>query len=240
MSDEQTINEMGSDPITSVEVNNEAPNQEADANSSDQQQEHNSVPYQRFQEVNAQKNEYKQQLDQTIANINEYMASQNATNQQSVQEEPVGNIETVEDVLALVDKKVQEKIAPIQKQRQDEMYTNTVKSYFSSNQEASQLKDQIDSYYDSLPDYRKKSIYEAVSFGDTSVLDEIKNTVSVQHNSNLMDMTNSAVAKDVAMAASPQNTKKNVVNQPTLTDIKDSGKKSGDFGSYFKAFASTI
>jgi hypothetical protein len=238
---DDNVDVMGGETVVVGEVN-QPEAQEADL-AQDSEQSNNApeaVPYERFSQVNAEKNTLKQELEQQRAlnnqlsqNVNEYLESQKT---QNVEPSP---IETVDDVMSFINKEIDNRVKPIEEQRKQETYVNNVNNFFSSDKEASGIRDQIDSYYNNLPSYRKEGIVEAVSRGDVSVLNEIKNTVAMQHNINLKNMASEAVSNTSAKTLSPNANKVVRETAPGLSDLVSQGKKEGNFDGFFSQYVNS-
>lgn len=222
------------------EVNQPSGEIQSDAQNSEQGNKiPESVPYDRFAEVNREKNELRQKYEEQIALTNQYAQSTTdyINQQQNTQPVQEPQIETVDDVMSYINSKIEERVKPIEQQRFVESYENNVKSWFNQDKQANEIKDQIDSYYTNLPDYRQQSIVDAVSRGDVSVLNEIKNTVMLQHNNNLKSMANESVANDINKMVSPQSKKVIRDGEPSMNDLINEGAKTGNFDQFFSAFS---
>ena len=239
MTETNELDVMGSDPIVATEVNEQA--EETQSEFPDSGKENSvpeTVPYNRFSEVNARKNELEKQSieDQALIkslsqNVNEYLETNKAPESN---EDP--QIETIDDVMSYINKAVDSRVKPIEEQRLIETYTNNVESFFSSNKDAESMRGQIDEYYNNLPSYRRESIVTAISKGDTSVLNEIKNTVALQHNKNITNMTQEAVLNDATRTMSPNASKIVKESKPGFSDLIKKGKETGNFDSVISQF----
>lgn len=240
--DNNSVDEYGSEPISSIEVNQEPAQAENEQDSAQENKAPEAIPYERFQKVNSEKNEWKTKYDELQGNINEYLANTNRQSayeqQNAVKETQVPEINSVEDMMQYIEKKVEERVKPIEQQRAVDMYDRTVNNFFETDAEAKALKSDIDSYYDALPNYRKKQVVEAVSFGDTSVLQEIKNTVALKKQASINNMTNQAVNADAQRTVQPSAAKVVRSGEPGFRDIMTEAKKTGNFTDVFKAMVS--
>jgi len=218
-------------------------NQPTDESQSDSQSSSESskvpetVPYDRFSEVNSEKNVLKKKYDEQVAlnnqlsqNVNQYLESHKSPDVTTPQ------IESIDDVVSYINKEIDSKVKPIEQKRLQETYVNNVNNYFSGDKQASEIRDQIDQYYNNLPSYRQESIYDAVSRGDVSVLDELKATVSMKHNSNLKSMADEAVVTESTRTIAPNTNKVIRDSKPGLSDLISKGKKEGNFGNFFTQF----
>jgi hypothetical protein len=236
------VDVMGGETVTVNEVNK--PTEATQEIANDSGQENNvpeAIPYERFSKVNNEKNELKQQLEeqrilntQLSQNVNQYLESQQA---QNVQEPKVP--ETVEDVMSFINQEIDNRVKPIEEQRKQETYANNVNNFFASDKDAGNIRSEIDQYYNSLPSYRQQGIVDSVSRGDMSVLNEIKNTVMLQHNNNLKTMASNAVASDASKTLSPSANKVTRDVQPGLGDLAAEGAKTGNFNDFFSSFVNS-
>lgn len=198
-----------------------------------------TVPYDRFSQSIAEKNEIKRKYEEQVAlnnelsrNVNQYLETQVS---QNTVEQP--NFETIDDVTRYIDSQVENRVKPIEEQRKQEKYINNINSYFSSNGEAAGLRAQIDQYYDRLPTYRKEAIVESVSRGDVTVLDELKSYVALQHNNNVQNMANESAMSDVNRTMVPNANRIVRETPPGMGDLISKGKETGNFGSVFQQLA---
>lgn len=238
MSEENNINVMGSEPISSIEVKEEATQDVVADDSNQQNKVPEAIPYDRFQQVNSEKNEYKQKYDELQGQISEYLRTHNATAQNNVDEEPV--IEDIKDLTAYMDRKVQEYVAPLQQQQLQQNYNSNLENFFASDLKAKELKEEIDSYYRGLPENDRINIANAVASGNMSRLNEIRAFVAEQRNNNLQTMANEAVQGEVNKAFSPQATKVVRQGDPTPSDLIKKGKETGNFNDFFRTLANQI
>ncbi len=226
---------MGGESISSLSEVQQEPAQAEPANSEQETRDTQAVPYDRFQKVNTEKNEYKQKYEDVMNNINSYMAANGA--QETSQEQ--APIESMDDLMTHIDSMVSQKMAPVQQTLNEQKYTASVNGYFASNPEANEMRSDIDNYYQGLSNIRKSQVVESVLAGDTTVLDEIKNTVKLQHTTNLGNMAAQQAVDEASKAMPPSNTRITKQTDPTVNDLVDHGKKTGDFNAYFSALAST-
>ncbi len=238
MSD-NNVDVMGGESVQVNEVNDQPEAVQDQAQDSVQENKvPESVPYDRFSSVNAEKNELKQKLEQANAlnqqlsqNMNQYLESQNT---QATQEPEMP--ETVEDVMSFINKEIDNRVKPIEEQRLRENITNNVNNYFSQDKEAAAVKDQMDQYYDNLPSYRQQAILDSVSRGDVSVLNEIKHTVALQHNTNLKNMATESANNEANKTLTPGANKIVRETAPGMNDLISEGKKTGNFDNFFSQF----
>jgi hypothetical protein len=245
MSDQNTVDEFGSEPISSIEVKEQGTTEQVETGDSTQEKASTpeSIPYDRFSQVNKEKNEIKAKYDELQANVNEYLSN---SNRQSAQDQETANsvanlpnIDTVEDLLSHLDQRVeaqvQERLKPIEEKTRQDAYVSNVESFFNSTGATQEERSEMDSYFDSLPDYRKKSVVDAVSLGDTTVLNEIKSFVTSQKAQNLQGLTNQAVSDDANRVSQPASTKVVRAGNPSFSDKMDAARKTGDFTSVFES-----
>jgi len=240
MSD-NNVDVMGGEAVVAPEVNQPAEQSSDQVQDSGQESKApEAVPYDRFSQVNSEKNDLKKKLEeqrsinnQLSQNVNQYLETQNAQVTQATQDP---QIETVDDVMSYINKEIDNRVKPIEDQRKQETYVNNVNNFFTGDKEASGMRDQIDTYYNNLPSYRKEGIVDAVSRGDVSVLNELKHTVAMQHNNNLKNMATESVQADIGKTLSPNANKVVREQQASSSSLIAKGKKEGNFGEFFSQF----
>jgi len=173
------------------------------------------VPYQRFSEVNSN---YKKSME-TIAEkdrIIEAMAANVPPQTQQPLDTGRSEIESVDDLFSVLGEKLEEKIAPIQKELAISKFEKNTHAYFNSNPKAAELQPEIDSYFDTLSKNRQQAIVDSIALGDTSVLKELTNTVLMEKQNNLQGMANEQIQSQQNQVHSPSNTK--VVKTQSVSD----------------------
>ena len=213
---------------------------EAPANPSEQDsQVPTSIPYERFSEVNNEKNELKKKYEEQLSinnrmsgQVTEYLDSVNSTSKEA--EAP--QIETIDDVMNYIKNEVDSRVKPIEQERKTESYVNNVKNFFANDKEASELRTEIDQYVGNLPSYRKESILTSVSNGDISVLNEIKHTVAQNSNANIKKMVSDSANADINKTLTPGTSKVTRETKSSTGDLISKGKKDGNFQDFFSSF----
>ena len=231
----ENVDAMGGETVTVGEVNQPSEAVQEQAQSSEQSNKvPEAVPYDRFSQVNSEKNDYKEKYEQQVAINNEHLNNANQFMQAQAPQAETAQIDSVEDLMKAVDLKVNEATQSYRDQQHLQSLNMNKDAYFNGNPEAKALETQILDLYKSKPTYMQAAIDHAVSMGDTSVLDEMKNTVALQHNGNVKNMANEAALKDANKTLSP--TAHKVVKETggrTKAELLAHGKKTGDFSGIF-------
>lgn len=198
-----------------------------------------TVPYNRFSEVNQEKNDLKKMYAELSQNVNQYIQDQNRREDEKKEAAEIPHMETVEDVLDFVKKNVTQEVdkivKPMKENAEQQNYHNTLNKFFGDNPGAK--RDQIDSYFDSLPEYRRNSIAQSIKMGDTSALTEIQALVERQENQAIQQMANTATQQDTNQAFSPSQSRVVRTGEPTLQDKMAKMKETGDTRSVFEELA---
>lgn len=235
---ESNVDVMGSEGTTGAEVS--APvesNQQETPNSGVESNVPESIPYERFSKINSEKNEYKKMYEDQLNLTSQLTQNVNSYLEQNTQEPSnVPNIETIDDVTKYIQQEVENRVKPIEEQRVAEVYKNNVENFFNTNKDASEIRTQIDDYFDKAPDYEKKYIVEAVTNGHVSVLNDLKNKVALQHNQIIKNMASESVANESKSTMTPTSNKIVRDQQPGMSDLIKSGKENSNFSNFFSAF----
>ena len=228
----------GSEPVTGLEETTDVKQEET---ASEPQVDEKTVPYNRFKEVNEEKNK--------AAEENAYLKGQlEALNNQA---EPQGESEPEQDMGDLTvdsfksemekgfQKKIDEAMKPLQEKALAQTYTQNVNSFLHSNPEAKEVWDQIQDYTNKLSDKQKRHVVESVVDGDVTPLRQIFHTVKSEHTSQTDQMVKDQVKGEVNQTFSPRPIRTRKTEASTADVIKNA-KDTGDFSPYWKALAGQV
>lgn len=192
-----------------------------------------AIPYSRFAEVVAERNALRDQVGQIV------MQPQQAPVQPSI---GVG-INTVEELLAAVDRSVegklnnayQSRLAPLENNIKDYRFQNTVEGYFASSPEKSQLRADMDSYTASLTPQEQQFLKDSIAQGRTQWLDNIYHTVATQKQSSLVNQANQQSQQSAGIAQTPTQYRTLGQVQPSLGDKIQNAKQTRNWSSVFQS-----
>ena len=193
-------------------------------------QQPQSIPYSRFAEVVAQKNEYAQRL----------AAIQQPQQPAAVNADPYANINDIQglvnavkqETLKEVQSQYQREVLPIKQQLESQAFNGVVENYFSSPEKA-QLRQDMDNYTASLPENEKQFLKQAILQGRTQYLDHIYYTIANQKQMQMQQMASQNANQNSAAAQTPQQYRTAVMPQQTLHDKIGNAQQSGNWSSVF-------
>lgn len=228
----------GSESFSGIEqdVNAEAVAEEG-SSSQPVPPERGPVPYDRFAEVNAERNQLKEQVNQLVHQVQSI--SQNLQQKEQPQPNPATPaIETIEDLVAYVKQNVESDLKPVKETLRLEKIARGVESYFASNAEAAQLRNAMDEYTANIPEYRKAMILDSIERGDRSVMDEIFYTVKSRTSTNSQSRAAANARSEAASIGVNSSMRTIPRTAPTSGDLIRKGIETNDFSEYFSKFAS--
>ena len=203
----------------------------------------NMVPYSRFQQVLSERNE----KDAMIARLNNQLIETTtkfasmATPQGTAPTDPT-SFETVDQLVDhiknnVVNKTIEERIKPIQDQYTQQVYSSNLESYFGKNQEAAQLRNEMNQYVDKVSSERKAVIAKAIASGDTSPLDEVFWTIKGQRQQELQGQATTQAGNESRTAQVPSSFKTIRAPENSLLEAKKQSLESGNFRGFFSEIA---
>jgi hypothetical protein len=193
-----------------------------------------AIPYDRFASVIAERNSLRDQLNQVAGQI---------AQAQPQPSNSVGGINTVEDLLSVVEQKVsarlgdaeRTRLAPLENQLKDYRFQNTVEGYFASSPEKAQLRQDMDAYTASLTPQEQAFLKDSVANGRTQWLDNIYHSVAQQKQSSLVNQATKQSHQNAGIAQTPTQYRTFGQVEPTLGDKINQAKQTRDWSSVFKS-----
>lgn len=228
----------GSEPVTGLQ---ETDVKQETVASDPPPEEEKSVPYNRFKEVNDEKNKTAEENAHLKGQL-EAFNRQAETKVEAEPEQDMGDL-TVDSFKSEMEKGFQERIdsaiKPLQEKALAQTYNQNVNSFLHSNPEAKEVWDQIQDYTEKLSDKQKRHVVESVVDGDLTPLRQIFHTVKSEHNSQTSKMANDQVKEDVNRTFSPRPVRTRKVETTTAETIK-TAKETGDFSPYWNQLAGQV
>jgi len=204
--------------------------QEAQPQMEQQPQEQGNIPYARFKEVIAQKNQ---------------LAAQLASLQQQPQTQAVQNeVNTVEDLLSVVQKLVdtrlneayETKVKPVESYVQNSQFNANVERYFSDPKKA-EVRAEMDAYTATLDPESQRFLKAQLVNGNTRMLDAIFYQIQAERGHQVQTQAQAQTRGMAEAAAHPMPFKTIRTGEPSLGDIKQSAIQTGDFKNFFHSIA---
>lgn len=193
-----------------------------------------AIPYDRFASVIAERNSLRDQLNQVAGQI---------AQAQPQPSNSVGGINTVEDLLSVVEQKVsarlgdaeRTRLAPLENQLKDYRFQNTVEGYFASSPEKAQLRQDMDAYTASLTPQEQAFLKDSIANGRTQWLDNIYHSVAMQKQNSLVNQATQQSHQNAGIAQTPTQYRTMGQVEPTLGDKINQAKQTRDWSSVFQS-----
>lgn len=196
------------------------------------------VPQGRFNQVYAQ----NKAMEQKIAQYEQELARV----QQTAQPQPTNSgsgINTVEDLLSVVEQKVSARLGdaertrlqPLENQLKDYRFQNTVEGYFASSPEKAQLRQDMDAYTASLTPQEQAFLKDSIANGRTQWLDNIYHSVAMQKQNSLVNQATQQSQQVAGIAQTPTQYRTMGQVEPTLGDKINHAKQTRDWSSVFQS-----
>ena len=152
---DDNVDVMGGSEIVNTEVKQENTGEnQTQADSGQDKNTPDTVPYERLSESVKQKNEFKKKYEEQLEinnnlsqSVTEYANSQ-ITDTQSIENKP---IETIDELMGVVRQEMDDRFRPMEEKGITESYKNNVKNFFLQDKEASKIRAQMDDHYDKMP-----------------------------------------------------------------------------------------
>lgn len=169
-----------------------------------------NVPYDRFSQAIAEKNQYKQAVEVLSQQLNQVKGAVQAPSNQSLPQ-----FQTADELVAYVTKKAEEiadtklktaydqYIAPIEQERVAARVNSTVQNFYAGNPDAASLKTEIDQTFDSLTENDRNAIIQSIGAGNTFFLDSLYRTVASKRSQNVQNLTQEQIKQQTNQALSP-------------------------------------
>lgn len=198
------------------------------------QQAPQAIPYDRFASVIAERNSLRDQLNQVAGQI---------AQAQPQPSNSVGGINTVEDLLSVVEQKVSARLGdaertrlqPLENQLKDYRFQNTVEGYFASSPEKAQLRQDMDAYTASLTPQEQAFLKDSIANGRTQWLDNIYHSVAMQKQNSLVNQATQQSHQNAGIAQTPTQYRTMGQVEPTLGDKINQAKQTRDWSSVFQS-----
>ena len=198
------------------------------------QQAPQAIPYDRFASVIAERNSLRDQLNQVAGQI---------AQAQPQPSNSVGGINTVEDLLSVVEQKVSARLGdaertrlqPLENQLKDYRFQNTVEGYFASSPEKAQLRQDMDAYTASLTPQEQAFLKDSIANGRTQWLDNIYHSVAMQKQNSLVNQATQQSQQVAGIAQTPTQYRTMGQVEPTLGDKINHAKQTRDWSSVFQS-----
>ena len=205
----------------------------------------NSVPYDRFAQVNAQKNEA---VRETEALKGKVVSMQEQLNALAVKNsDPNGDLgempefDSVPDLVKYMDKRVEERVSqvlePMQQQTKQANVASAIGQYFADNKDAAKIQTQMDDYTKTFSEGRRNSFVDAIGRGDTSVLDEVYYATAAKNRSQVQTQLNKQAQTEANTVSEPANFRSYPKKAPSAEDLIESAKKRNDFSDVWQNLA---
>lgn len=198
------------------------------------QQAPQAIPYDRFASVIAERNQLRDQLNQVATQM---------VQAQPQPSTPVQGINTVEDLLSVVEQKVSARLGdaertrlqPLENQLKDYRFQNTVEGYFASSPEKAQLRADMDAYTASLTPQEQAFLKDSIANGRTQWLDNIYHSVATQRQNSLVNQATQQSQQVAGIAQTPTQYRTMGQVEPTLGDKINHAKQTRDWSSVFQS-----
>lgn len=198
------------------------------------QQAPQAIPYDRFASVIAERNSLRDQLNQVATQM---------VQAQPQPSTPVQGINTVEDLLSVVEQKVSARLGdaertrlqPLENQLKDYRFQNTVEGYFASSPEKAQLRQDMDAYTASLTPQEQAFLKDSIANGRTQWLDNIYHSVAMQKQNSLVNQATQQSHQNAGIAQTPTQYRTMGQAEPTLGDKINQAKQTRDWSSVFQS-----
>lgn len=203
------------------------------------------VPYSRFKEVNDEKKSLQDQVNRLTSQMTEivsrFQSGSNSNNADTNLSNKPPVFDTVDELVSHIERNAESKInselAPLKQQIAINNYVSNLDKYFSGNPDAQNMRDKMDEYTTGFNESRRSQFINAISSGDTSVLDEIYYTVSAKNGSEIKNMARESVAEQAKTALSPKSARVVKNLEPSLSDHFKQGIETRNFKGYFDELA---
>jgi hypothetical protein len=178
-----------------------------------------AIPYGRFAEVVAQKNQAAaevQALKEQMKNLANVITGQpsksNLPKFETAEELTEYTIKMAED---RVSAKIQEAEQKLLQRDRVMTFTGQVENYFSANPNAAQLRNEMNAYTAGLNQDMQEAIINSVAQGRTDMLDMIYSLVAAQNQGKLKNMAEENRNRQAPMATGPNTFRSVRVGEPT-------------------------
>jgi hypothetical protein len=199
-----------------------------------QPQAQGAIPYSRFKEVIAQKNELANKIAQYEQMLNQPQAQNPGQSQ----------VNTVDDLLGVVDKLVEQKLnqayeqklKPVESYMQSTQFNSNVERYFGDPAKA-QVRAEMDAYTATLDPQSQQFLKQQIMAGNTRMLDAIHYQILAEKGQFVQQQANQQAQGMASIAQQPQPFRVVRQGDPTLQDIKQNALQSGNFKNFFAAIS---
>jgi hypothetical protein len=196
-------------------------------------QDKGAIPYARFKEVIAQKNQLAERLSQLESRMQQAPT-------QAVQNE----MNTVEDLLGMVqqmvDTKLNEayetKLRPVESYMQNSQFSSNIERYFATPDKAD-VRAEMDAYTATLDPQSQAFLKQQIMAGNTRMLDAIYYQIKAEKGTQAQQQVQQQVQGMARHANQPQPFRTVRTGDPTISDIKQGALQSGNFRDFFNAIA---
>lgn len=205
------------------------------------QAQSNYVPYDRFAQVIAERNELKQALQSGQVRPELQRFTQVQQTPQGIQPQSIG---TVDDLLTAVSQMVENKLSqtyesrikPVEEYVYRTQHGANLERYFSDPARSS-VRQEMEAYYRQLDPQSQQFIDAQVLRGNTNWLDTIHAQVLSQKGMVAQQQATQSVQGMANVAQQPQPFRVIRQGEPTFEDIKQNALQTGNFKDVFKAIS---